>query len=138
MEREDLLKEEKYNSMSNQIKNQKELIPVLEGIIEQKPFAEWAKRFVQFDVPHEKVGHVKDIAHDEQALVNNFIRPITYPSSGKTVYIATPPFKLREAGEEDVKEAPKTGEHTVEILGELGYSPEEIETLKTQKVVRAK
>jgi len=135
--REDLLQEQRFSSIINQKNNAKELVGLLEEIFAKRTYEEWAQILLEHDVPHEKVCHVKDIVSDEQALVNNFIRPITYPS-GKTVYIATPPMKLKEAGDVDVQRAPKIGEHTAEILLKLGYSAEQIEELKASKAIKVR
>ncbi len=135
--REDLLQELKLGSYVGQKQNAKELVTLLDETFSTRDYEEWKQIFLACDVPIERVCHMREVPGDEQARVNHFIDPITYPS-GKTVYLSTPPLTLSDAGPREIKRAAKLGEHTAEVLQGLGYSPELINQLKTDKVVLAR
>ena len=71
---------------------------------------------------------------DEQILVNGYMQKLPHPDLGEWWYVPTPvqfektPISVRSA-------APRLGEHTDEILGELGYSDGQIRELREREVV---
>jgi len=77
-----------------------------------------------------------DVAQEPQALVNDFMRPVTYPS-GKTFYMPTPPIQFRQGGKPAYRPAADVGAHTREVLINHGYSEEEINALVESRVIRA-
>lgn len=64
-----------------------------------------------------------------------FLQPVDYPGLPKPAPVVTTPVKLSETPGTIRRRAPLLGEHTAEILGQLGYAAEEIEALKRDKVV---
>ncbi|HXY98062.1 MAG TPA: formyl-CoA transferase, partial [Steroidobacteraceae bacterium] len=58
---------------------------------------------------------------------------VDHPKRGKYLSVGNP-IKLSDSPSE-VKRSPLLGEHTAEVLAELGLSASEIETLRTEKVI---
>jgi crotonobetainyl-CoA:carnitine CoA-transferase CaiB-like acyl-CoA transferase len=61
-------------------------------------------------------------------------RKIPHPSGGMVEQIVSP-MRFEQAQPEFTRSAPLLGEHTREILGELGFAPEEIHALAARGVV---
>jgi formyl-CoA transferase/CoA:oxalate CoA-transferase len=118
-------------------KNQRELVEILAPLIATRPLWEWAEKWSAADIPFESLRHMTDVAQDEQALVNDFMRPLTYPS-GKTFYMPTPPIQFRECGKPDYRPAAEVGANTREVLLKLGYDEDQITALAESKVIREK
>jgi len=58
---------------------------------------------------------------------------VDHPARGKYLTVGNP-IKLSDSPTE-VTRSPLLGEHTVEVLGQLGYSPEEVAQLREQRVI---
>lgn len=137
IDRPDLISNPKFNTMKAIKKNQPELVDILSNVIVSKPYDEWVKRWKPNDIPYEVVYHMADVTYDETARINDFIQPVSYPS-GKTAYIPTTPIQFREMGTPPLKTTKGIGSETDEILQELGFSSEEINQMKIEKVVNYK
>ena len=64
-----------------------------------------------------------------------FLKAVPFPGSSRPVPIADTPFSLSETQTGIRHRAPLLGEHTDEVLGELGYAPSEIAALRATRVV---
>ena len=105
------------------------LIPELRDLFQQRPLAEWMDRFADVDACLEPVHTVAEMARHPQVRARGHIRE----ANGQPVDVASPfVFARRER-----PPAPRLGEHTREILLNLGYTPVEVETLAAEGVIRA-
>jgi len=107
---------------------QLEIIAELQEIIGQKSCVEWIEYFKKFDTCITAVNELKDAFQDPQVLHRQMIRPFTYQSRDgeKTIQQLGIPIKLSETPGTLRMGPPRFGEHTDEILADLGYSAEEI------------
>jgi crotonobetainyl-CoA:carnitine CoA-transferase CaiB-like acyl-CoA transferase len=133
--RPDLCGNPKFNTVAEMKKNQPELVDILSKIIVTKTCHEWLEKWQAEDIPCERLRHIIELRTDETALINDFIRPVTYPS-GNTVYVPTTPIQFREMGEPDYKTTKGIGADTKEIMLELGYTAAEIEKMKESKAIK--
>lgn len=74
--------------------------------------------------------------HPQVAERQMVIKTENFLGSGKTMYIPGNPVKLSETPGEIRLTFPDIGEHTREILQEIGYTPEEISRFKELGIVR--
>jgi crotonobetainyl-CoA:carnitine CoA-transferase CaiB-like acyl-CoA transferase len=70
-----------------------------------------------------------------QMLATQMFNPLAFPGMPQTAPITRGAFTLSETDKAPLKRAPLLGEHTDEILAQLGYKPEEIATLKAIEVI---
>jgi crotonobetainyl-CoA:carnitine CoA-transferase CaiB-like acyl-CoA transferase len=81
------------------------------------------------------VKHIREITTDNQAKANEYVVPFDHPKLGNIIIPGYPMhFSQCRAGTRTT--APAIGEHTDEILKELGYSIEDIASLKQDKVIQ--
>ena len=118
-----------YNTRPKMDSHAAEAIKVLEDIFITHDFAYWDEKLTEKDIVHTKLKHYREILMDPQALANNYSFQYHYPS-GNDRYLPNTPIHSAQAGPNEFHVAPLLGEHTDELLGELGYTAEEIAALK--------
>ena len=115
-------------------------LPKLEAIFDT--VEQWTKTKTKFEVmdilneyniPCGPVLSMKEIAEEPSLRETGTIVEVDHPVRGKYLTVGNP-IKLSESPTE-VKRSPLLGEHTDEILKQLGYSSEEIAAMRDEKVV---
>ncbi len=105
-----------------------------EGIFASKTRNEWQDLLDAADVPNRPLLYPGEAFTDLQV---NFIEAITTvedPILGPLREVA-PPYRFELTPHQTPGAAPLAGEHTVQILQELGYSSEEIKELKRNSII---
>lgn len=95
---------------------------------------EWFEFLSGKNVPVAKVYTLEEVVHDPQIVHREMVVEVNHPSLGK---IRQPgiAIKLSETPGSIRRLAPRPGEHTDEILKELGYTDRHIKQLHKRKVV---
>ncbi|MEG0291864.1 MAG: CoA transferase [Anaerovoracaceae bacterium] len=134
IERPDL-KGSKYSTMKSAVLHTEEFVIMMEEEFIKRPFAEWAERLQKAGIPYEKLATPSDVLNDEQCWANDYLIRHTYENGNEGVIYNTPVMFTENPRGEYVR-APKMGEHTEEILEEMGLSAEEIENLKNSEIIK--
>jgi alpha-methylacyl-CoA racemase len=106
----------------------------IQAIIRTRTRDEWYDFLVKADVCVGKVYDPEEMVHDPQILARDMVVEIHHPRHGKVTQFGQP-IKLSETAGTIRAAAPYTGEHTDQVLRELGMQQGEIETLRQKKVV---
>ena len=115
-------------------RNCEELIGILDRIFASKTRKEWEKHFKENDVIYGLVKTPMEVTQDPQALANDFFAELDTPALGK-IRVVTTPVTFRQNPASVRTPAPERGQHTEEILLEMGYSWENIAQFKEQGVI---
>jgi crotonobetainyl-CoA:carnitine CoA-transferase CaiB-like acyl-CoA transferase len=86
-------------------------------------------------VPAGPVLDVPEVLADPQVKARGLLEYVNYPGAPKPVPLAAPAMQLSATPARIRHRAPMLGEHTSQVLGELGYSDEEIERLRRTQAV---
>ncbi|KAL2835306.1 CoA-transferase family III domain-containing protein [Aspergillus pseudoustus] len=110
----------------------------LETLIEQETrkldTAVWQKRFEGSGLPFAVVNDVKGTMEHEHVQARGMVQTIDHPVCGP-IKVISPPVKYSNADSSIRRPPPLLGEHTDEILKEIGYSDGDIRGLREGKVV---
>jgi crotonobetainyl-CoA:carnitine CoA-transferase CaiB-like acyl-CoA transferase len=86
-------------------------------------------------LPAGPVMSPQQVLDDPHVAARGLFQPTDYPGLDKPAPLMVTPVELSETPGEIRHRAPTLGEHTDEIMAELGYSPEEIATLRSERVI---
>ena len=129
IERPEWINRPEYQRFPDRLESRDRLKEELESVLATRSTEEWMKAFAG-KVP---AAPVYDVA---QALDNDFIqeqeRIIEFEHAGRNVRTIASPVRV---GVHPAQAAPAMGEHNHELLGEVGYSEEEIRSFKDEHVI---
>jgi crotonobetainyl-CoA:carnitine CoA-transferase CaiB-like acyl-CoA transferase len=129
IDREDLIDAQVDSTEDGKLKE--EII----AIFKSKTLDEWLSLLGDHDTCIEKINTVAEAMEDPQMLHRKMMVEIDHPTEGRIKGIGIP-IKLSETpGSVDRLPAPGYGEHTHDVLRELGLDEAEIEQLAAEKII---
>ena len=132
--REDLEEDARFDSHLKRIQNHREMIALLDEALATRTLAEWAERFDEHGLVWEPETAIADAVADPQVMANDFVAEIPHPS-GDTMRLLRVPFQFSATPIGPRAPAPELGQHTEEVLLELGYDWDDLPRLKEQGVI---
>ena len=111
------------------------IFTLLKEVFLTKPRAEWLKLAKIHDIPVAKLNHFNEVATDEQAIANGFVEEVVY-ENGDKIMIPTSPIIMDSVGKIKTRTVPRVGGNTKEVLLNLGYTEEQIDTMAQNGAVR--
>lgn len=128
--------DERFSDSMKRRENSAKLISILDRVIIGKTREEWVEIFRSKGVhfAYEVVNSVSDLINDRQMLENEFIVPYHHCIFGD-VRLLNFPVKFNATPAEIKSHAPELGQHTEEVLLEIGYSWEDIARLRDEEVI---
>jgi crotonobetainyl-CoA:carnitine CoA-transferase CaiB-like acyl-CoA transferase len=135
--RRDLLDNPAYKTNEDRVRARATLKPMVAEIVARYPRAELAEVFDRIDIPFAPVARPGDLFEDPQLNARDRMLEIEFADGLRAklprlpIEIGAHDFALR-------RQAPAIGEHTAEILAELGFARHEIAALATRGVVGVK
>jgi crotonobetainyl-CoA:carnitine CoA-transferase CaiB-like acyl-CoA transferase len=112
----------------------KDLQEKMQTVFSQKPMEEWVKILIKADVPVAPVKTPEEVPDDPHVKFRNMIQGIK-TDSGKTSKHVAFPIRLSETPAIIHSPPPALGEHTEEVLSEMGYSDADIEKFKEEGAI---
>jgi crotonobetainyl-CoA:carnitine CoA-transferase CaiB-like acyl-CoA transferase len=131
--RDDLPGDERFATNAARVEHRRELIPLVEDRLRERPAEEWVELLDSAGVPVGKVRSVPEALAAAAAAGREATVRVEHPTAGPLELVASPIWGAATAA--PPVPPPLLGEHTAAVLEELGCSKDEIERLEAQGVV---
>lgn len=130
-----LAEDTRFATNPDRVANREELIPLLRERFAAEPVAVWLERLAEAGVPAAPVRDIAEVAADEQTRALGILQQLPHPTIRDLATLALP---LSHDGERlrHLSPPPLLGEHSAEVLAEVGYSGDEVDRLAASGVVR--
>ena len=134
--RPDLVTDPRFSDPAQLATNRPQLTAILDEVFASKPMEHWYEVFSGLHVTFGAVRGPQDVINDPQLQANDIVVPLEGAGPNMTSTISSP-FQIHGVTKVSAKRAPKIGEHNEQILEELGFDPDQIESFVTSGVLGA-
>ena len=124
---EKLLSEEKFSDPNRRLENLSELEELLTDFFGVEKTEVWIEKLEAAGIPAGPVLNIEEMSLDPQTIARRMVREVG--NHGETFKVIGHPVKYSDYDTQIELSAPKLGEHTREIMAEIGYNEKKINLL---------
>lgn len=128
LSRSDLAADERFADISSRGRNREELVPLLKEIFATDSTDHWLALLRQHGVPTAPVNDIAAALADEQSVARGTVVQVEHPKLGTVGQIASP-IRLSTIPSPRLQPGPLLGEHTGDVMKELGYDAPRVRSL---------
>lgn len=135
LERPEWKTDPKFVINTQRVANRAELDGLIEEITQTRTTQEWLEVYEGSGLPYSAVNDVQDTLSHTHVLARDMVKQMDHEFCGPIKMVNTP-VKYSESKPSIRTVPPMLGEHTDEVLRDLGFSEAEIDALKAEGAVR--
>ncbi|MEW9583759.1 CaiB/BaiF CoA transferase family protein [Paraburkholderia sp. DGU8] len=117
-----------FSHPKDNVRRRDKLNRIVYDVLTTRTTADWMTTFDEHDIWYAPVNDYDQVEADPQVAHNRIIMEVDHPQAGPVRLLAHP-VRYDGAAPPLTRQPPRQGEHTREVLAELGYEPHEINTL---------
>ena len=134
--REDLVRDPRFAERESRKRHRAELTAELESALKRRSAAEWEALLNRVGVPAGRVLSVPEALDSAQVMHRRLLQVFDeVPGVDRRVSVLCTGFKMSSGDPRASSPPPRLGEHTTEILRDLGYSESEIGELRQAQAI---
>ncbi|MBV8274096.1 MAG: CoA transferase, partial [Verrucomicrobia bacterium] len=134
IERPDLLTDPRFADAKARHANSEAFVAELDHVFGAQPLAHWKKVLDAAHLPYGAVQIAEEIVNDPQLLANRILVPIVNGGTNPRLTVDSP-VVIKESPKVRPRVAPELGEHTEEVLEELGFDAAQIDDLRANGAI---
>lgn len=123
-----------YATGAERVTNREEVIATVAEIMRQHSTDDWMQRLETAGVPAGPISTIDEVMTNPHVHAREMVIDLEHPTLG-TIKNVGNPAKLSETPARYTSAPPLLGQHTDQILTTLGYTPDQITTLRTQGII---
>ena len=131
---EALTEDSRFKDNTSRVQNREELATLLSELFRTKPSYHWLDIIGAAGVPCGPINTIADVVDDPQVLARNMLVSIPHPQS-PNLKVPASPLKLSETPPTVRRHPPMLGQHTEEVLLELGYTADQVSSLRSDGAI---
>jgi formyl-CoA transferase/CoA:oxalate CoA-transferase len=124
----------RFRRNQDRVTNRQALDAMLAAVLQGADAATWIAKLQQAGIPCGRINTVSQALADPHAAARDMIRTLDHPAAGEFRTLGIP-FRFSATPASIRRPPPMLSQHTDEVLAGLGYSANEIEALKRDRVV---
>ena len=128
------LQMEEFKDAKSRLKNRDYLNQIIEEVTITKTSNEWVEMLEKVGVPCGPINSIDKVFDDPQVKHLGIAQEIDTIPFGETKLVGQP-FNLSRSSSSMKRRPPEKGEHNDDVLGDLGFSAEELDALKEKNII---
>ncbi len=130
----DMAADPRYTKNVGRVEHREELVGIMREIFMTKPSLEWVELLMNDDIPAGEINTISKAFNNPHTQALEIVQEILHPTAG-SLKVVRSPMHFSETPTSIERHPPLLGEHSVEVLSELGFSAEQQSELKAKGVI---